>query len=188
MKQVILKFLSAAVLSVFLYSCTKKPEACISTPSLSAEVNDSVTFTDCSKNAEKLEWYILGKKYITGEVKAAFPSEGEYNVNLRVWSANEKKSDETSVTVSVIQPKGKVTFWSGESAYDTLTVTVSAHGFQKINKKISLVTQCGVAGCANFELPEGEHSYAATMKGIGQSIQEGTIIVRRNDCTLEEIR
>ena len=86
-------------------SCTKYPEACFTTPSYEVKTNENVAFTNCSQNAHSYEWNFGDGTSLNTEENPnhTFTSPGSYNVSLRAYSKNEKKSNEFVFTISVIE-------------------------------------------------------------------------------------
>jgi hypothetical protein len=113
--------LTAIMLFVAITACRKTPEACIDADKTIAKVNETITVTSCSKDANA---YIWGFKDMTGYVTTvsggticddswAFKTDsiGTYTVQLTACnykkkcntsSSNTGKQDETTLTITII--------------------------------------------------------------------------------------
>jgi hypothetical protein len=102
LKKVIL-ILSILGLIAFLSSCTKQPEACINVSKQNAGIGESISFSSCSENADKVIWsFGDGSADVEGnDVTKSYSSPGNYLVELRTFSKREKKWDRASVLVKV---------------------------------------------------------------------------------------
>lgn len=101
------------LVAVALTSCIKEPTACFETSTSTVEIFQPVKLNNCSENAESYEWSIEETSvslFSFGSVKetsAESPSQvwnypGTYDVSLTAYSKKEKKKDEVSETVTVV--------------------------------------------------------------------------------------
>ncbi|MCK4663814.1 MAG: PKD domain-containing protein [Bacteroidales bacterium] len=107
MKKFILTSLSIVLLVFILINSCKKPEddtpqptACFNASTTQATVGETITFTNCSQNAESYSWQ-FGDGNQSTEVNPthSYSITGSFVVNLRV--ANGDKNDQTTVTITV---------------------------------------------------------------------------------------
>lgn len=155
------KYILQLIILLSIVSCKKNPEACIDASEEYIEVGQTIIFTDCSKNSFSREWLINGEKYSEENISVKMTTAGNYSANLIAFSKNELVSDEVKIDFSVIQPTGKVTFWSKAPHHIPVTVTVSGHGYANIIKHEENVVACEQDSSANFILPVGTHLYTA---------------------------
>lgn len=100
MKKTLLLFVMSV--SLFLASCTKQPIACFSADKTNVEIGETIAFTSCAKDAEKVEWsFGDGETATTSEATHAYTAPGTYLVTLKVFSKKDKKVDNFSVVITV---------------------------------------------------------------------------------------
>ena len=86
---------------LFLSSCKQKPAACISSE-IQAQINDPITFTSCSDNADRLEWNMGdGTTFTYPKVIYSYPTPGTYTVTLTVFNDNDKNSNEVTKEITI---------------------------------------------------------------------------------------
>jgi PKD repeat protein len=98
--------LIAGTIAVTFTSCTKEPTACFKASNENPKLFEVITFTNCSEDAESYDW-IMQTDFIEGTSRAENPTftrdvDGTFNVELEVTSKNDKKSDVTSESITVI--------------------------------------------------------------------------------------
>lgn len=156
-------------------SCTKKPEASISTSTKDAKVSQSVKFTSTSKNAKSVKWtFPDGQTFNSNEVDFTFTSPGDKQVKLEAFSKNQKKKSEASITIKVEDDKGDLTVWvEDDGSWDDIDyIEATINGVTKeITVLLNSSPSCGYAGCANFtDLKAGKYTlevYAEDIYGDG---------------------
>jgi len=101
-----------------LNSCIKEPEACLSADKTTVGINEAVTISSCSKEAERYRWtwtdtianIVSGGDNCSSSVVLKYSKPGTYSVNLAVFSYRGKadcnsvgtnKSAETSISITV---------------------------------------------------------------------------------------
>lgn len=100
MKNFILFLVGTLTLS--LASCTKEPSANINANKTEVEVNEEISFTNSSQEAESYLWeFGDGTTSTKKEPVKAYSKAGEYNVFLTAYSKNEKKDDRASLLINV---------------------------------------------------------------------------------------
>lgn len=91
--------------------CTKEPKACMEiSPGKTVEVFQDITLTSCSENAEFIEWDVEERAFLfninnsyNGEVAThRWDASGTFTVQIKAISKNEKKQDELTETVEVV--------------------------------------------------------------------------------------
>lgn len=108
----IITIFSALLLVTTLSSCHKEPTACFSMDKTSAQVGETVTFTDCSKDitATTLKPGVLASGvpialfFENGTAQFTYNSAGTYTVELEALNCkngNKCKSDVITQTISV---------------------------------------------------------------------------------------
>ena len=104
-----MKNLSIIALTVLIFSCTPKPEACFTASDETIEFGGTLYLNDCSNNAEIVEiTWGDGLTEAPGILSHEYYTPGEYTVNITVYSKNRKKYDETSLNISVNEPNTEV--------------------------------------------------------------------------------
>jgi PKD repeat protein len=103
MKKTFTHYLLLLAIPVFLFaSCKPKPAACISSDFIQVQVNDPITFSSCSDNADRLEWNMGdGTTFTYHTVSYAYTTPGTYIVTLTVFNDNDENSDEVTKEVIV---------------------------------------------------------------------------------------
>ena len=87
---------------IFLTGCQKEPEACFNPNKTTVKINEEVTFTNCSKDANSFEWdFSDGNLSSKENTSHSFNSVGSYSVELKVTSKNGKKSSTVQHTIKV---------------------------------------------------------------------------------------
>ncbi|MDQ3190083.1 MAG: hypothetical protein M3Q58_00660 [Bacteroidota bacterium] len=175
-----MKIILHLIVFILLVSCKKNPEACINVSEKEVEIGQTITFGDCSKNGFSREWFIQGNKYVEEIVTLKMDKPGNYTANLLVHSKNELVSDTATIEFSVVQPMGKITFWTKAPFYLPITVAVSGHGVQKIISSSEQEVNCDHQESANFFLPEGMHLYTAVPQSGATWVD--SVNVLRNQC------
>lgn len=85
-----------------LAACKKYPEACIVSDKNEITLGETVTFTDCSKDAEKKMWDFGDGTTTEGDGKShTYQNAGTYLVTLKVFSKKDKFSNNTSKLITV---------------------------------------------------------------------------------------
>ncbi|UPT66106.1 MAG: PKD domain-containing protein [Sphingobacteriales bacterium JAD_PAG50586_3] len=104
MKKTFTHLLILLSIPVFLLSaCKKKPAACISTDTIQASVNEPITFSSCSDNADRLEWNMGdGNTFTYYTVAYAYTTPGTYIVTLTVFNDNDENSDEVTKEIIIV--------------------------------------------------------------------------------------
>ena len=72
---------SIRVLTIFvaMTACTKTPEACISASKPAGTINDEITFTSCSKDADENQFYAYDGTSVTGPSSSNVEVIGSYD-------------------------------------------------------------------------------------------------------------
>lgn len=101
-----LKLFSAlATALIFLASCNKQPQACISVTQTKIRPNDQITLNSCSEDAERFVWNLGDGTTKEGpSITHAYTSPGLYQVELKVLSKKDKKWDRATVLMNVSPP------------------------------------------------------------------------------------
>jgi hypothetical protein len=81
------------LLSSYLFSCNKSPEACIELESASTSVGKSTTFVSCSENALSYEWFMQGPEgapentlgWSDEKFEHVFTVPGSYEITLNAY-------------------------------------------------------------------------------------------------------
>lgn len=95
------KLSGLALLGILVSSCTKKPEACFSSPTSNISTGNDIVFVNCSQNAETYVWNFGDESQLSTEESPthSFSKAGTYEVSLT--ATNEDKSDVFSFTFKV---------------------------------------------------------------------------------------
>ena len=83
-------------------SCQKKPDACFTASKTSALVNEAISFTNCSVDAESYEW-TFGDAGTSTEASPShtYTAAGSYTVTLKALSKNGKKTNEATESMTI---------------------------------------------------------------------------------------
>ena len=100
-----IKTILPLVFAVLLFACGKTPEACFTPEESTIDFGTTFTLTNCSKGGSviNVDWGD-GVFEQEGMLSHLYTVPSTYNVNITVMTANQKKYDETSVTVTVSEP------------------------------------------------------------------------------------
>ena len=106
LKTLAVLFLAAVVIS----SCTKEPGASFTVSSKLVSTNETVKFTNTSTDADHYQWE-FGDGLTSTEVNPthSYSKEGTYTVKLTAYSANNKKSNSYTETITVADTKATIT-------------------------------------------------------------------------------
>ena len=104
----LIKLLSALlILTIVILTTCKKPEeavkptACFNMSKTEAAVNEQITFTNCSENAESYLWnFGDGSSSTEKNTTHAYTEDGNYTINLRV--ANGENYNQTTKSITII--------------------------------------------------------------------------------------
>jgi PKD repeat protein len=90
------------ILSIILSACQKEPTAEFASSKSIANIGEMISFINTSKDADSYEWN-FGDGGISTETNSShsFNTGGIYNVSLKVFSKNGKKSDEAIVSITI---------------------------------------------------------------------------------------
>ncbi len=152
------------VILTILFSCEKEPKpiACFTLSTTIPDVNEIITATNCSSNATSYLWTDNDGGVSTLEDASFIYSDpGTYVITLKAYSGSN--SDEEQKTVTIIHKTGSISFWqSGTPAYGNTIVTINGITGNITVNKPNGITNCTTSGCANFILPTGTYSFAAS--------------------------
>ena len=106
LKTLAVLFLAAVAIS----SCTKEPGASFTVSSKLVSTNETVKFTNTSTDADHYQWE-FGDGLTSTEVNPthSYSKEGTYTVKLTAYSANNKKSNSYTETITVADTKATIT-------------------------------------------------------------------------------
>lgn len=122
-------------------SCTKEPTANINANKTEVEVNEEVSFTNSSQEAESYLWeFGDGTTSTQKEPVKAYSKAGEYTVYLTAYSKNEKKDDRASLIVSV---KEKEVDENDEKTNEDYAGTYDGHYTGVVDEEGTLVIEKG---------------------------------------------
>lgn len=134
-------FILLIALIAILTSCQKEPTAIINSSATSCYVGESIKFTSISTDADHVKWTSSdGQTYTTNSIDLTFNSAGTKTINLEAFSKNGKKSNETSVSVTVMELNSKYIGtwaitetwtsdnWGNGSENYTITITAGSSG------------------------------------------------------------
>ncbi|CAG0954252.1 hypothetical protein FLAV_00356 [Flavobacteriales bacterium] len=189
-------FLIVAMIGIVVTSsCTKKPEASISTSTKDAKVNQSVKFTSTSKNAKSVKWtFPDGQTFNSNEVDFTFTSPGDKQVKLEAFSKNQKKKSETSVVIKVEEDTGDLTMWLEDDVDldDVYEVWVSLNDdWKDISDFLEFQPQCNDINCANFKsITAGTHTIYVYIVLNDGSEEEGSFnfTIEGGKCKVANLR
>lgn len=112
-------------LTLFAASCTTEPTAFINADKTEVEVDEQITFSNTSEDAESYLWEFGDGTTSTEKAPVkAYTAAGSYTVRMTAYSKNEKKEDQASVAVTVIEKEeeendnGEKTNEDYEGTYD----------------------------------------------------------------------
>lgn len=111
MKNIIFK---CALLTLITSSCLKEPNACFDVDKTTAQVSETITFSDCSTNTTKLilkpgvdaSGVPIALSFQNGKAQFTYNQEGTYNVQLEALnckSGNKCKNDVVTKQI-IIKP------------------------------------------------------------------------------------
>lgn len=106
-----------------LSSCQKEPSAFFTASKTTAFVNESISFTNNSIDAESFEWDFGNGQTSTSRNPSHYYSvPGTYNVTLTAYSKNGKKDDSTflTITIEAEDPCLDVTCFNGGTCFNGL--------------------------------------------------------------------
>jgi hypothetical protein len=93
---------AAALFLLHLTACKKYPEACIVSDKNDITLGETITFSDCSKNAEKKMWDFGDGTTAEGDGKShTYQNAGTYLVTLKVFSKKDKFLNNASQLITV---------------------------------------------------------------------------------------
>ena len=106
LKTLTVLFLTAVTIS----SCTKEPGASFTMSSKLVSTNETVKFTNTSTDADHYQWE-FGDGLTSTEVNPThtYTKEGTFTVKLTAYSANNKKSNSYTETITVADTKATIT-------------------------------------------------------------------------------
>lgn len=89
-------------LGLFLVSCKKEPEACIQLDESVYYVDQIISFSNCSENAQNFYWD-FGNGNTSSELSpnCSYINEGIYTVTLKAYSKNEKSYNDISRQIRI---------------------------------------------------------------------------------------
>ena len=134
--------------------------------------------------------------YQTGPPVCGITATGCANFNLPVGTYNYTGSSSTSswngavtiedngcAEVNLQQTTGSITFWTANSVYGNITVTIGGgNGSSIINTAFMAQPLCGAQGCATFNLPPGTYSYTASAANGGATWGPAAFTVTADGC------
>lgn len=98
-------FLFTALWLISFNSCKKDPLGCASADKSSALTDESVTFTSCSENSERISWdFGDGNTEEGNSVSHSYSKAGTYLVKMIAYSKKDKDWDKTSLIVTIADP------------------------------------------------------------------------------------
>ena len=170
------------ILLAILSSCKKdepKPTACFTLSKTSADVNETISATNCSTNATSFLWSDTDGGVATNkDANFVYATSGTYIITLKAYSGSN--SDQMQNTVTIIHKTGTVSFWqSGTPAYGNTTVLINGSSAVITTNYPTSVTNCTSNGCANFTLPTGTYSFTATDNAYNWS---GNVTILADQC------
>ena len=104
------------MVSIGLSSCVKEPVASFTVSKTEVAPNELIYFNNTSQNAESYQWDFGDFwNFFSGTSTAENPSyiysvDGVYTVTLTVYSKKEKKQDQTSITIVVVEECADCTY------------------------------------------------------------------------------
>ena len=103
MKKTKILFGSLVLVGTMIYtSCQKKPTACISASATTVVTNQKIDFTSCSTDGSGYAWdFGDGQTSAEQNPSHSYSSAKTYDVTLTTSSKNGKKSDKSSVSITV---------------------------------------------------------------------------------------
>lgn len=137
------------------------PKASFSPSLTCVSINETIYFTNQSKDADHYHWdFGDGKTSSENSPSHSYSSAGNYTVTLTAYSKSEGKKDTFTSSINV-KGVGDIMFWTDESTI--YSITVKLNGLSKIITSYYYYTpSCGSSGCATFyDLAEGTYSYSA---------------------------
>ncbi len=91
--------------SLLMVSCKKQPEACLSADKTIVNIGETVNFTSCATDAEKVSWdFGNGSKAEGTSASQSFNAAGSYLVTMTAKSKKDKKWDKASIVITVKEP------------------------------------------------------------------------------------
>lgn len=104
MKKITL-LISLAFGIISFHSCKKDPKACASADNTSVQTGESITFTNCSENSERITWdFGDGNTDEGNSVSHSYTKAGNYLVKMVAYSRKDKDWDKTELLVTVTNP------------------------------------------------------------------------------------
>lgn len=98
-------FLFTALWLISFNSCKKDPLGCASSDKSAALTDESITFTSCSENSERISWdFGDGTTEEGNSVSHAYAEAGTYLVKMIAYSKKDKDWDKTSMIVTISEP------------------------------------------------------------------------------------
>lgn len=86
-------------------SCKKDPLSCASADKTSALTDESITFTSCSENSERISWdFGDGNTEEGNSVTHSYSKAGTYLVKMVAYSKKDKDWDKTAMIITVSAP------------------------------------------------------------------------------------
>ena len=157
MKKTLVLLLSV-VFVLAMTSCQKQPTAAFTASKTNATVNETIVFTNTSKDGSKYEWnFGDGAVSSTETAVHTYTTAGTYNVKLKVSSKNGKKSDEATSLITVTGGGG-----NNSISHDGNTYTLADGALVFWGDYYSM-------GNGNYELMlfSSGLSYSSSLSGVG---------------------
>ncbi|MCH8329968.1 MAG: PKD domain-containing protein [Bacteroidetes bacterium] len=97
-----LSYLSALIAVTIFTACQKEPTACFDASSTNILSGESISFTNCSNDAESYKWNFGDGNTSTSESPSnTYSTSGTYTVTLTALSKNGNKEHQTTMTITV---------------------------------------------------------------------------------------
>jgi len=118
MKKFKILFIIVMVAAIFT-SCQKEPSAKFTSSKVSANVNETIIFSNSSKDADNYEWeFGDGQTSTTENPTHSYSSAGTFSVKLTAFSKNGKKEDDATGIITIIDTKLEITVIEYVYPYD----------------------------------------------------------------------
>lgn len=160
-----------SLIAVLFFGCQKEPIVEFTASKTNAEVSEAITFTNNSVDGDTYEWE-FGDGTTSTEISPnhAFTQAGNFIVKLTAFSKNGKKSDETSLTITIVELNAK--FIGSYSCNETEASDYCGDGSDTYTFSI-------VAGSTGDEIKF--NNLARGLSGVTATITGNTISIPRQN-------
>ena len=184
-KNSLLMLLCLFTFSVLNFSACKKsdtdPVASFTVSNKTPTIDELVTFTNTSTNADHVRWtFPDGSTATSNTVSYSFFPNGIYTVRLDAYNKNETISTFYEEDLSVCIP-GKVVFYADSTNFKSpINITFKGEFAGSLTTYINGIANCGQAGALTIDICPGTYAYEAT--DASNKVWKNSVKITANNC------